>query len=339
MSPEAAAGAASGVYLGVDGGGTKTALCLVSADGRLLARREAPSCYYLGAGQDVGPGLAAQVLGAAVPAVCADAGLGVAAIGGAFFGLPAYGEASKDLPEIDAIPAAILGHDRYRCDNDMVCGWAGSLALAAGVNVVSGTGSISYGEHDGRHARVGGWGELFGDEGSAYWLAIRGLRAWTRMTDGREPAGPLHALLGDRLQLDAPLDLVSLVHETWQGDRRTVAALAPLVVEAAEQGDPVAGSIVAEAVAELVRLVRVAAERLGFAPGEVVPVTCSGGVFASSTVRDAWAASLTSFGAYELRPSRFSPVVGAALYAAREVGAPLTPEALTRLEASVAGGR
>ena len=325
----------TGVYLGVDGGGTKTALCLVTGDGRLLARREAPSCYYLGAGHDVGPGLVAEVLGAAVPAVCADAGLPVAGIDGAFFGLPAYGEASKDLAEIDAIPAGILGHDRYRCDNDMVCGWAGSLALAAGVNVVSGTGSIGYGEHDGRRVRVGGWGELFGDEGSAYWLAIRGLRAWSRMSDGRDPVGPLHRILRDRLPLDAPLDLVSLVHATWRGDRRTIAALAPLVVQAAEQGDAAAGSIVAEAVAELVRLVQVAADRLGFGRGEVVPVACSGGVFGSASVRDAFAVSLTSAGAYALRPSRFSPVLGAALYAAREVGAPLGPDALARLEASV----
>ncbi|GAA3572902.1 BadF/BadG/BcrA/BcrD ATPase family protein [Microlunatus spumicola] len=337
MSLPTGAGSGPGVYLGVDGGGTKTALCLVSGDGRLLARRDAPSCYYLGAGQDVGPGLVAEVLGAAVPAVCADAGLPVSAVDGAFFGLPAYGEASKDLPEIDAIPAAVLGHDRYRCDNDMVCGWAGSLALAPGVNVVSGTGSISYGEHDGRRARVGGWGELVGDEGSAYWLAVRGLQAWTQMTDGRAPVGPLHALLDARLQLDGPLDLVSLVHETWQGDRRTIAALAPVVVEAAEQGDPVATAIVDDAVAELVRLVRVAADRLAFGVGEVVPVACSGGVFGSAAVRDAFATALADVGEFDLRPSRFSPVVGAALYAAREVGAPLTPDALARLEASAAG--
>jgi N-acetylglucosamine kinase-like BadF-type ATPase len=330
--------AAPGVFLGVDGGGTKTALCLVSSDGRLLAQRDAPSCYYLGAGQGSGPGLVRQVLAAAVPAVCADAGIGVPAIEGAFFGLPAYGEASADLPELDAIPAEVLGHHRYRCDNDMVCGWAGSLALAAGVNVVSGTGSMSYGEHGGLTARVGGWGELFGDEGSAYWLGIRGLRAWTQMTDGREPVGALHRLLGERLALDDPLDLVSLVHEQWRGDRRTIAALAPLVVLAAEHGDPTAGRIVDEAVAELVRLVLVAAERLRFPPGEEVPVAGSGGVFRSATIRSAFADRLEAVGPYALQPSRFSPAVGAALYAARLVGAELSPDALVRLDASVAGG-
>lgn len=329
--------AAPGVFLGVDGGGTKTALCLVSSDGRLLAQRDAPSCYYLGAGQGSGPALVREVLAAAVPAVSADAGVPIGAIAGAFFGLPAYGEASADLPELDSIPAAILAHHRYRCDNDMVCGWAGSLALAPGVNVVSGTGSMSYGEHGGLRARVGGWGELFGDEGSAYWLGIRGLQAWTQMTDGREAVGALHRLLGERLGLDDPLDLVSLVHEQWRGDRRTIAALAPLVVRAAEHGDPAASRIVEEAVTELGRLVLVAADRLRFPAGEVVPVTGSGGVFSSPTVRSAFADRLEAVGPFALRPSRFSPAVGAALYAAREVGAELTPDALVRLDASVAG--
>lgn len=319
-------------FLGVDGGGTKTALCVVSADGRLLAAREAPSVYYLGAGASSGTGLVARVLGEAVPVVCAAAGVDPGDLAGAFFGLPAYGEASGDTAELDALPAQVLGHHRYRCDNDMVCGWAGSLALAPGVNVVSGTGSISYGEHDGRHVRVGGWGELVGDEGSAYWLGIRGLQAWTKMTDGREPVGPLHALLGARLGLDAPLDLVSLVHETWQGDRRTLAALAPVVVEAADAGDLVARRVVAEGVTELVALVRTTAERLRFAAGAVVPVSCSGGVFRADTVRRAFADELAATGAYELRAARFSPVVGAALYAAREAGTPLGPDALDRLE-------
>ena len=326
---------APAAFLGVDGGGTKTALCVVSADGRLLAEREAPSTYYLGAGQGSGPELVRRVLAAAVPAVCAAAGVAAASLAGAFFGLPAYGEASGDLAELDAIPASFLGHDRYRCDNDMVCGWAGSLALASGVNVVSGTGSISYGEHAGRRVRVGGWGELFGDEGSAYWLGIRGLQAWTRMTDGRAPVGALRGLLAERLQLGAPLDLVSLVHEGWQGDRQTIAALAPLVVQAADEGDSVAREVVADAVTELVSLVRTAADRLELGD-TVVPVSCSGGVFRSATVRRAFAERLAGSGRFELRPARFSPVVGAALYAAREAGAPLGLEALARLDESVA---
>ena len=326
-------------YLGVDGGGTKTALCVISSDGRRLAEHEAPSCYYLGSTDAGGVGLVRDVLSSGVAQVCTAADIDPADLGGAFFGLPAYGEVSADVPALDALPAEILGHRRYSCGNDMVCGWAGSLALAAGINVVSGTGSICYGENGHDRVRVGGWGELIGDEGSAYWLGLRGLQTWSQMADGRVAVGPLYRLLGDRLGLQSPLDLIGLVHEDWQRDRGTIASLAPLVVAAAESGDRVAETLVEAAVTELIRLVHVAAGRLDFGTGAVVPVSCSGGVFRSALIRTVFADQLTRPGpphgaGFELRRPRFSPVIGAALYAAREAGQPLGPPALARLERS-----
>jgi len=41
------------MYLGVDGGGTKTALCLVDEGGHVAARTQAPSCYYFTVGLDL----------------------------------------------------------------------------------------------------------------------------------------------------------------------------------------------------------------------------------------------------------------------------------------------
>lgn len=96
--------------------------------------------------------------------------------------MPGYGEVSAGIPVLDAAPHPKLGHERYACDNDMVCGWAGSLGGADGINVISGTGSMTYGEHRGCGTRVGGWAELFGDEGSAYWIATRVLRNERRTT-------------------------------------------------------------------------------------------------------------------------------------------------------------
>ena len=77
---------------------------------------------------------------------------------------------------------------RYRCGNDAVCGWAGALAGEDGINIVAGTGSIGYGEFEGRAARAGGWGELFSDEGSAHWIAREALSLFSRMSDGRRRA-------------------------------------------------------------------------------------------------------------------------------------------------------
>src|ERR1044071_1894442 len=136
--------------------------------------------------------------------------------------IPGYGEASADIERLDAVPALVLGHDRYSCNNDMVCGWAGSLACEDGINVISGTGSMTYGERQGVGHRVGGWGELFGDEGSAYWVATQGLNAFSRMSDGRLTRGPLYELIRQRLQITSDLDAVSLVIEQWGGNRGSV---------------------------------------------------------------------------------------------------------------------
>jgi N-acetylglucosamine kinase-like BadF-type ATPase len=318
----------TGVFLGVDGGGTKTAFALLAGDGALLATALAPSCYYLGQSID----LVEEVLRAGVDAVCAEAGLTPDRITYAFVALPGYGEVSGDLETLDAIPGRVLGHQRYGCDNDMVAGWAGSLGAVDGVNVIAGTGSMTYGEHNGRRLRVGGWGELFDDEGSAYWIAIRGLGAFAKMCDGRLPTGPLRERLAAHLRLAADLDLVDVVLNRWQGDRARVAALARVVTEAAADGDAACTAILREAGRALADLVEATIAQLDYAPGDVVPVSWSGGVFTSEEVRAAFREHLAD-ASVDLLDPLLPPVLGAALYAARLAGSPLSTEAVTGLQA------
>jgi len=235
------------VFLGVDGGGTKTALCLVTEDGRVAATIQAPSCYYLGKREGIA--LVARVLHDGVAEVCSLAGITPAELVHGFLGLPAYGEVSADLPALDAAARAALGHDRFACGNDMVAGWAGSLGALDGINVVSGTGSICYGERAGQRVRVGGWGELFGDEGSGHWIGMRGLQQFSQMSDGRLGEGPLLDLMRARLGLAADLDLVAVAILRWRRDRRRVAALSTVVAEAADRGDEQAREILRDAAA------------------------------------------------------------------------------------------
>lgn len=322
------------VFLGVDGGGTKTALCLVNGEGRILARARAPGCYYFAGGMD----LVERVLRQGVNEVCGQAGITPADIVHAFFGLPGYGEVSGNVPALDAAPGGALGHGRYACDNDMVCGWAGSLGGADGINVVSGTGSITYGERAGRGVRVGGWGELFGDEGSAYWISISGLRAFSQMSDGRLPVGPLHEILRERLGLAGDLDLVDVVLNRWRGERSKIADLGPTVVEAASAGDACAAEIVTGAAGELAHMVDAARRRLGFGEYDTVPVSYSGGVFGAGPLLDAFDAALAAlYGGYELREPLYEPVVGAAIYAAKLAEMPLDGGALRRLRSAQRG--
>ena len=320
--------AAPQVFLGVDGGGTKTALCLVDSTGRLLAEVRAPSTSYP-AGE---VSLVAGVLADGVADLCHRAGLTTRDVTHAFLGLPGYGEIRADVPALDAIPGAVLGHDRYSCGNDAVCGWAGSLAAADGINVVAGTGSVSYGERAGRAARAGGWGELIGDEGSGYWVAARGLAAFARMSDGRLPPGPLLDILREHLGLVEDLDLVAIVHHRWGGGRREIAALSRQVALAAERGDEQCRAVLVAAGHALVELVVATRRELAFRPGETVPVSWSGSILGLATVRTAFSAGLCALdGGYDVRAPLFEPVVGAALYAARLAGTPLGAEAIARL--------
>ena len=303
------------MFLGVDGGGTKTCFCLMNHQGQIVSTVSTGSCSYFSTGFD---GME-RALRQGVEEACREAAITAAAIEYAFFGLPTYGESSNDLPRLDEIPSRILGHDRYRCDNDMVCGWAGSLGASDGINVIAGTGSMAYGEHGARKARCGGWSELFGDEGSAYWIAIQGLSCFTRMSDGRQPKSALHARLKSHLQLANELDLIDVVVNQWQGDRVKIASLSKLVVAAAEEGDQEALKIIERAAGELAEQVDVTRQRLEFSVEEEVVVSYSGGVFSAGEILvNAFKTELSCLSnRYALRSPMYSPAVGAAMYAAR----------------------
>ena len=178
------------MYLGMDGGGTKTAFVLIDRHGTIRATHRGGCAFYL----EVGMEAVRALIHDGLHAVLRTAGIGAAELDYAFFGLPLYGEDERTA-ELDRLPEGALPSGRYACGNDMVCGWAGSLAGQDGINVVAGTGSICYGEYAGRTARCGGVGELFSDEGSAYWIARSGLNLFSRMSDGRSARGPLYDLL------------------------------------------------------------------------------------------------------------------------------------------------
>ncbi|KLJ01941.1 BadF/BadG/BcrA/BcrD ATPase family protein [Luteimonas sp. FCS-9] len=306
-------------FLGVDGGGTKTRFVLVDAGGRIVAEACRGTTYHPQVGLD---GVAA-ILADGIGEVVRAAGIGPDAIAYAFLGLPAHGEDGVATPRLDAIPEAILGHRRYRCGNDMVCGWAGSLACADGINIVAGTGSIGYGQRRGREARAGGWGEVFSDEGSAYWIAVQGLNAYARMSDGRLPRGPLHAALNAHFGLAADLELCAQVYGPNALTRDRIAQLSLQVAQAASAGDPVAAAIFARAGRELAGIVEAVRRALGFDDDAApVPLACSGGAFAAGALLHApFEAALQATGArFELRAPRYAPHHGAALYAMRLAG-------------------
>jgi len=320
-------------YLGVDGGGSKTRFLLIDEAGKVLGAHTDGPAYHL----EIGLEALERMLAHGIRRTLQQGGISSTDLTFAFLGLPAYGEDRGLQAKLDQSPAAALSRARYRCGNDMVCGWAGALAGAEGINIVAGTGSIAYGEYAGRSARAGGWGELFSDEGSAYWLAREGLQLFSRMSDGRSPHGALHAIVRRHFSLESDLDLCAALYGKSTAQRSQLAQLSRLVAEAAGAGDAAAKALFTRAVTELADMVDAVRDRL-LVPAELdVPLSYSGGLFQlRELLLSPFAAALgIRTRKYRLAAARLPPDAGAALYAARLAGAPLAARSIAALESQL----
>ena len=317
-------------FLGVDGGGSKTRFLLIEATGKVLASHASGPAYHL----EIGLAGMQDMLVSGIRAILRDSGVAASGLSYAFLGLPAYGEDQALQQQFDTAPAAALPAGRYRCGNDMVCGWAGALAGADGINIVAGTGSIAYGEYAGRSARAGGWGELFSDEGSAYWIAREGLRLFSRMADGRTARGPLYEEVRRHFALEDDLQLCAAIYGKPASDRSQLAQLARLVAQAARGGDAAARELLARAVSELADLVDAVRTQLQVPAGSDLSVSNSGGVFQlGDLLLNPLQTELAQRGPnYRLLAPRLPPEAGAALYAAKLSGTPLGGDSIAVLE-------
>jgi N-acetylglucosamine kinase-like BadF-type ATPase len=315
-------------FIGIDGGGTKTAFVLIDASGRVLAEHTGGPAYH----PEVGLSGLRELIRGGCESLARGAGIALGAVDFAFIGIPAYGEDSALKPQLDAIAADVLAQERYRCGNDMVCAWAGALAGADGINIVAGTGSIAYGEFRGRSARAGGWGELFSDEGSAFWLAREGLALFSKMSDGRAVRGALYTLIREHFALVDDLDLCAAIYGKPLAQRSELARLAELVSRAATGGDSAAREIFARGVSELVLMLEAVLGRLEVGASEPVAVSYAGSLFKLEELCLTPLRQRLDAQRFKLRPPRLSPAAGAALYAARVCGTPLGEQALHTLE-------
>jgi len=322
-------------YLGVDGGGTKTRFLLLDETGTVLAAHTEGPAYHV----EIGAEALRSMLGQGIKTTLRRGGVAASHLTFAFLGLPAYGEDRAAVPLLDAAPSSALPAARYRVGNDMVCGWAGALAGEDGINVVAGTGSIAYGEYQGRSARAGGWGELFSDEGSAYWLAREGLRLFSRMSDGRTPRGALYERVRQQFGLQNDLDLCGALYGKSAAQRSQFAQLSKLVTEAASAGDEQAAALFGRAAHELAEIVDAVRDQLQVPQATELAVSYSGGLFQlGDLLLTPLQAALTGTPRkYRFLGARLPPDAGAALQAAKLSGTPLTAGSIAMLEAHMRG--
>ncbi|HTO30988.1 MAG TPA: BadF/BadG/BcrA/BcrD ATPase family protein [Pararhizobium sp.] len=164
------------VVLGLDSGGTKTLAAIADQSGQLLRQWTGPGFDPMAGDQWVEHlRTVADVLGE---------GQSVAAV---VLGLPLHGEVEAISERQRAVAASV-----FECPqlvlNDVEVACDGAFAGEDGVLVLAGTGSMAWAKVGGKSFRSGGWGDAFGDEGSAYWIGRQALSMATQALDGRRDA-------------------------------------------------------------------------------------------------------------------------------------------------------
>lgn len=287
--------------LGVDGGGTTTVAWLADSAGNVLGRGLAGPSNV----KAVGPDAARRSLSHAIDQAVEQVRL------------------TGESTEIEVACLGLAGFDRP-ADRAMLESWAdechwskrlvlvndGDLLLAAGtplgwgIGVISGTGSIAVGRSpSGQSARAGGWGHLFGDEGSAYWVTLAALRWLAKASDGRTPdpaeADPLRDRLLQAFNLTEPSALVTAIYAPGV-DRARLARMAPVVASAAQENSRAALAILDQAASELAAAVLAVARSLGLLNSTSIPtfplVTAGGFLLGTPYLADSVLARLRSAG-------------------------------------------
>ncbi|HYG58673.1 MAG TPA: BadF/BadG/BcrA/BcrD ATPase family protein [Symbiobacteriaceae bacterium] len=267
--------------LGLDGGGTKTVALVANERGRVLGRGESGPANYHTAGLE----RAAEHIQQACSNAITDAGLVTQALSSACLAL-----AGVDRTSDRQVMAGIVARLGLTCpvllENDAAAALTGATGGRPGVVVVAGTGSIAFGEDEkGHRARAGGYGPLLGDEGSGYDIGRKGLIAALRAEDGRSPHTVLVERIKQRFMLESMTDMINLVYGNPAPlQRPEIAGLAPMVVEAAREGDSISREILRVAGRELGLCAAAVLQRLQWDSGAAVPVAGSGSVFAAGSL-------------------------------------------------------
>lgn len=290
------------IYLGIDGGGTKTT-CAVGNDHSLLAIATTGPSNIIRVGEEE----ARTSLQAAMRQSCAAAGVALDAVTRVCVGMS--GGARPQISEMVRRIVSELAGCEIDIVGDMVTALRAAFANSEGVLVIAGTGSIGYGRnHNGETARAGGWGFAISDEGSGHWIGRSAVNAALRAYDEGESSS-LFNVISKAWKTSTLDDLVKVANATPPPD---FSKLFAPVLAAADSGDGLARSVLTQAGSELARLAKIVIVRI-FPEEPHIPVAMSGSVFRNSAlVRQVFYNSLRSeYPQAVVAPGVVEPVKGA----------------------------
>lgn len=286
------------LYIGIDGGGTKTKFVLFDENGQSLKERVDDSVHVLTQNHQKCIDILTMNVNILDPTHQAIIVAGLAGYGN-------QEELKKKIEDVCSI--AFMGY-QYLLYNDVQIAMIGALGGKNGIVVIAGTGSIAFSYLDGKTKRCGGWGYQLGDEGSAYWIGNQLISKYCQQVDGRICKTQLYHKIKETCRFNKDYDIIRY-RNLLSNERRDIAQLAKLNYILAQDGEENAIEIYRKAAYHLSLLIRTLASDFH----DTVTVSYIGGVFhANEYILDPLQEYISDLDCY-LQEPLFSPEYGAYL--------------------------
>lgn len=301
------------VILAIDGGGSRTRCLAINREGEILGAGNGGASNHLLVERKIVKTSIEEAINTALESAKINRS-DVACVSAGLAGVDYDGAGADEMDEL----LIGLGFPNAVISGDMIIAHAGALAGSAGVLALAGTGSCILGiDDEGNRVKVGGWGPIYGDEGSSYRIGQTALRAAARDFDGRGEKTALTEAILQEFGLSNFQKTIEYVY-LRNLEPREIAALSRLAYKVAEAGDETARNIFLQAGEELAESVAAAIRRLDL---QATKVSYQGAVLESCRiVREKFIENLKKdFPNAEIIQPLFKPVIGAYLLGAKSL--------------------
>jgi N-acetylglucosamine kinase len=306
-----------GYFLGIDGGGTKTASAILDEKGVEIGLGLGGACNIATCDDET---LRRSVLDAVASALESSALSAETKFEAVCAGVAGY-TAKRRRADFARLLEEIVSARRYRVEPDYVIAYWGATEGEPGIIVSAGTGAVVYGRNEkGETARVDGRGFLLGDKGSSFEIGLFALKITLNSLDAGRDLDPFGRKIMDYIGANDADDVVEWTHRPL--DPAKIASIATIVGVLANEGNEVAKLHLRLAASHLRMAVKTISRRIG-APSEDMPVYLLGGLwllgdfvrrpFETGEDADSHAGRIR----FIIRDPRNSPAFGAALLAAK----------------------
>jgi len=184
----------------------------------------------------------------------------------------------SDRNQLQNLTKTIWPEAQIRVGSDRDSALAAAFGNEDGISVISGTGSAVTGRKGGKIEKAGGRGHLLGDRGGAYVICIEGLRLALRRYDLEHQTSNLAQSILQALSLS---DMEDLMNWVQLADKTAISSLAPVVFEAALEGDQEILAVIEAGACTLAKYTDSVARWLNF---EKPAVKLAGGIFLNQPV-------------------------------------------------------